>query len=344
MPSSTIFVLDDKPYFIELLRTILSEAGYRVRAITDGPSAIAELQRDLPDLVLLDVVLPGMSSLEVLRELRRARFAHIPVILISAHPLDPDLRYAHGVTAVFEKPCPIDELLRCIARHVSSPLPSILGGGASAVFDLGLSACQLAGPARLELVRDPSRPRQSPLSLQPLVHPAGLSVSLDTIRRIVAELDGAKPQQPSTTHEQWRYRFSWGEVRIVVAGSRGQVMLYGNDRRAMDRLSEVITVHSMAVLQAQWPAAARARAALLQLRTRYALAAGQWWPPQLPLSARSRYLRDVAAIYDAFRALSPDGRRLLAHTLIREGQLELVRWLCGLFNPSAEPPLNRSTA
>jgi two-component system phosphate regulon response regulator PhoB len=80
-----ILVVDDEPDIAALVAFHLARESYRVRTAASGPEAIAALEAEVPDLVVLDLMLPGMSGLEVLREVRaRDELAEVPVILLTA--------------------------------------------------------------------------------------------------------------------------------------------------------------------------------------------------------------------------------------------------------------------
>ena len=67
----TVLVVDDAPNIVELLRLYLEQAGYATIAAADGPTAIELHRRHRPDLVVLDVMLPGLDGFEVCRAIRR---------------------------------------------------------------------------------------------------------------------------------------------------------------------------------------------------------------------------------------------------------------------------------
>lgn len=83
--SPRILVVDDEPDIAALVAFHLARESYRVRTAASGTEAIAALEAEAPDLVVLDLMLPGMSGLEVLREIRgREELAEVPVILLTA--------------------------------------------------------------------------------------------------------------------------------------------------------------------------------------------------------------------------------------------------------------------
>jgi DNA-binding response OmpR family regulator len=84
----TILVVDDAPNIVELLRLYLEGAGYATVAATDGPTAVELHRTHRPDLVILDLMLPGMDGFEVCRAIRRE--ADTPVIMLTARTDDVD--------------------------------------------------------------------------------------------------------------------------------------------------------------------------------------------------------------------------------------------------------------
>lgn len=82
---STIWVVDDEPDILELYREILEDAGYRVETVPDGETLIDRVFDRVPDLVLLDINMPGMSGWEARRRLREdPRTGEVPVIAVTA--------------------------------------------------------------------------------------------------------------------------------------------------------------------------------------------------------------------------------------------------------------------
>ncbi len=86
-----ILVVDDEPDISALVAYHLARESYRVRTAADGPEAIHAVESEPPDLIVLDLMLPGTSGLEVLRELRRrTETGTIPVILLTARREEQD--------------------------------------------------------------------------------------------------------------------------------------------------------------------------------------------------------------------------------------------------------------
>ena len=80
----TVLVADDDPSTRRLLAEILGRAGYAVRLAADGLEALAEIEREPPDLVLADIVMPGLGGAALLARLRSSD-RHLPVVLMSAY-------------------------------------------------------------------------------------------------------------------------------------------------------------------------------------------------------------------------------------------------------------------
>jgi len=86
-----VLIVEDDNDLVKLLKYNLEKEGFKVNYATDGTIALAEARRDPPDLVILDLMLPGLDGLEVCRQLRRAdRFARTPVLILSARNDEAD--------------------------------------------------------------------------------------------------------------------------------------------------------------------------------------------------------------------------------------------------------------
>jgi two-component system OmpR family response regulator len=88
-PEARLLVVDDEPNIVELLSTSLRYAGFEVRTACTGRDAVAVTAEFQPDLIVLDVMLPDMDGLEVLRLLREPA-THIPVVLLTAKDATED--------------------------------------------------------------------------------------------------------------------------------------------------------------------------------------------------------------------------------------------------------------
>ncbi|GAA2012314.1 response regulator transcription factor [Catenulispora yoronensis] len=81
-PTTPILIIDDDTTVAEVVATYLTNAGYKVRHAPDGPSAVAAATAHLPDLMILDLMLPGFDGYEVLRRVRT--LGEVPVIMLTA--------------------------------------------------------------------------------------------------------------------------------------------------------------------------------------------------------------------------------------------------------------------
>lgn len=86
--SQTILVVDDEPKLLDLVRTILEKEGFNVIEAHNGYEAVEQVRTKLPDLVLLDVMMPEMDGFEALREIRQA--SNVPVIMLTVQATESD--------------------------------------------------------------------------------------------------------------------------------------------------------------------------------------------------------------------------------------------------------------
>ena len=106
-----MLVVDDEPQILRSLRTALTAAGYDIQTAATGEEALRLLQGRLPDLVILDLVLPGISGLEVCRRLRE--HSSVPILVLSARGEERDKVAALdlGADDYLTKPFGVEELL-----------------------------------------------------------------------------------------------------------------------------------------------------------------------------------------------------------------------------------------
>ena len=117
-----ILVVDDTPANLRLLAGMLSEHQYRVRPVPSGELALRAARAAPPDLILLDINMPGMNGYEVCEQLRAdPRLADIPVIFISAldETLDKVRAFAAGGVDYITKPFQFEEVLVRLQTHLS---------------------------------------------------------------------------------------------------------------------------------------------------------------------------------------------------------------------------------
>jgi DNA-binding response OmpR family regulator len=113
-----VLVVDDDPDVCDLVTYKLEQSGFAVRRASDGDAALREVAAEIPDLVLLDIMMPGMTGLEVLQRLRAdATTAGLPVILLSAKAQESDVErgFELGADDYVVKPFSPRELARRVS-------------------------------------------------------------------------------------------------------------------------------------------------------------------------------------------------------------------------------------
>jgi CheY-like chemotaxis protein len=118
----TILVVDDEPVVRAVVRDVLCEEGYAVVEAPDGRTMLEILARECPDLVLMDVMMPGIDGREVYRVLRsREDLPDVPVVMMSAAVqatrLDP------SIAAFLPKPFDLDRLMETVVDLIGHPNP-----------------------------------------------------------------------------------------------------------------------------------------------------------------------------------------------------------------------------
>jgi DNA-binding response OmpR family regulator len=109
--AKTVLICEDDANLRTLVRLALGEDGYRFFEAPDGPSGLELARRIQPDLIVLDLMLPGRSGIDVLRELRsRDEFAGTPVLVISAWSHSDEAAVDAGADRFVAKPFDPDEL------------------------------------------------------------------------------------------------------------------------------------------------------------------------------------------------------------------------------------------
>lgn len=114
MRISKILVVDDEPQARRVLRTALIAQGFEVNDATSGEEAIQRLREEQPDVILLDLKMPGMGGIEACREIRAS--SEVPIIVVSARKARQDRieAFEAGADQYVAKPFGIEELVACI--------------------------------------------------------------------------------------------------------------------------------------------------------------------------------------------------------------------------------------
>lgn len=126
MSKESIFAVDDEVHIQQLVKYNLEANGYRVTTFDNGDSMLEEIKSSLPDLIILDLMLPGIDGLEVCRQLKAApRTRNIPVIMLTAksEEFDKVLGLELGADDYLTKPFSIRELVarvKALLRRVAA--------------------------------------------------------------------------------------------------------------------------------------------------------------------------------------------------------------------------------
>ncbi len=113
-----ILIVDDDPEIVDAIRYALQNKGYEVLVARDGNQGLAMAERDDPDLVILDMMMPKRSGFLVLEKLRRTRPVPLRVIMITANEGSRHKAYAEmlGVDDYIRKPFAMDRLVDSVGR------------------------------------------------------------------------------------------------------------------------------------------------------------------------------------------------------------------------------------
>lgn len=107
MKRADILIVDDNPLNLELACDVLELEGFQVTMVDSGEQCIISVHNNLPDLILMDMRMPGMSGLDTLRELRKSElFSKIPVVVLTASVMagDAERLLAEGFDGFMQKP------------------------------------------------------------------------------------------------------------------------------------------------------------------------------------------------------------------------------------------------
>jgi DNA-binding response OmpR family regulator len=160
-----VLVVEDEEDIAEGVRARLASEGYAVRVVHDGPHALQEVAAERPDLVVLDLMLPGMDGLEVCREIQKDSW--IPVLMLTARTEESDkvAGFAVGADDYLTKPFSLRELaarVRAIIRRMER-IQDVRPGDPIERFDLEIDA------ARRRVVRDGAEVTLTPLEFEILL-------------------------------------------------------------------------------------------------------------------------------------------------------------------------------
>lgn len=120
METAKVLVVDDEESIVDLVRSYLIKEGFQVEVAMDGPAALAKARAVRPDVVVLDIMLPGMDGLEVLRRLRAEFSAYVVMLTAKAEETDKVIGLSVGADDYVTKPFSPRELtarIRALLRR-----------------------------------------------------------------------------------------------------------------------------------------------------------------------------------------------------------------------------------
>ena len=123
----SVLLIEDEPNIIEAISFLLERDGWTVRLHTQGEGAVEAVAAASPDVVVLDVMLPGRSGFDILKELRQgAARADLPVLMLTARgqTKDRELAHSYGVSCFMTKPFSNAEMLQTVRDLAEGRDPS----------------------------------------------------------------------------------------------------------------------------------------------------------------------------------------------------------------------------
>jgi len=140
--SELVMVIEDEKEIRDLVRYNLEKAGYRVAAAADGEEGLKQLFASRPDVLVLDLMLPGINGLEIVREVRGEPLTHdLPVLILTARSAEMDklLGFEQGADDYLTKPFSPRELVARVGALLRRTTPT------------GMGRALEAGPLRVDL-------------------------------------------------------------------------------------------------------------------------------------------------------------------------------------------------
>ena len=119
----SVLIIEDEPFIIEALTFLLENEGLDVRSISDGANAIDFIIKSKPNLVILDIMLPNVSGMKILEDIRSMdEISNLPVLMLTAKGQKKDRRAAEeaGVSKFMTKPFDNQELIENVKAMIKS--------------------------------------------------------------------------------------------------------------------------------------------------------------------------------------------------------------------------------
>ena len=113
-----ILIVDDDQPIVDFITEALADEGYTVRSAFSVASALDAMAARIPDLIIMDLHMPGKTGDIFVRDLRHDGHADLPVVLMTADSVSAKALEAEGLALCLLKPFDLDDLLACVAKHI----------------------------------------------------------------------------------------------------------------------------------------------------------------------------------------------------------------------------------
>ena len=113
-----ILIVDDDQPIVDFISEALADEGYTVRSAFSVASALDATAVRLPDLIIMDLHMPGTTGDVFVRDLRRDARTDVPVVLMTADSVSAKALEAEGIALCLLKPFDLDDLLACVAKYI----------------------------------------------------------------------------------------------------------------------------------------------------------------------------------------------------------------------------------
>ncbi len=117
--AKSVLIVEDEPFIIEALSFLLTREGFGVSSYSDGQGCVAFIEKTKPDLIILDMMLPNKSGMQILEELRnKPDFVNLPVLMLTAKGQKKDRVAAEqaGVSLFMTKPFSNKDIIQSVHR------------------------------------------------------------------------------------------------------------------------------------------------------------------------------------------------------------------------------------
>ncbi|TBL75026.1 response regulator transcription factor [Paenibacillus thalictri] len=223
----SILVIEDEPTLARLLSYNLAQEGYETKMIDHGGEGLQEALQHPYDLIILDIMLPGMNGFEVLSKLRQ-KGNHTPVIILTARNAEEEVVQGlkHGADDYITKPFGVAELLARVSAVLRRTLPEEAFSGKGDTGDKVISAGDLLiYPEKYEVSLNgesiPLRPKEFEVLLY-LVQRPGIVVTRDDLMNIVWGFDYIGGQRTVDVHvSSLRKKLEMNQQSVQIESIRG---------------------------------------------------------------------------------------------------------------------------